>query len=81
MGSMSRRGRSDFSWGLDRPAFSWGKMTRFLGVLALAFSLSACSYVRSAADYVRSGVSKTFTKANRVLTEKTNDANGEKTGN
>ena len=81
MGSMNRRERSVFSWCLVRSAFAWGKMTRFLGVLALAFSLSACSYVRSAADYVRSAASKTFTKANRVLTEKTNDANGEKTGN
>jgi hypothetical protein len=48
-----------------------------MGILILAFSLSACSYVRSAVSYARKAVDYAQNTASQVLTEKANDASEE----
>ncbi len=76
MKSMSRK-NSDFSRGLSRPALSRLRAVRLMGVLILAFSLSACSYVQSAVDYAQSAASQMYAKASQTLTEGAHEASEE----
>ncbi len=67
--------RSRFSEGLFRPAFLRASVVKLFGILILAFSLSACSYVRSAVDYAQGAASQMYAKASQALTEEPNDNN------
>ena len=73
MKSMNRN-CSNFSGGLCHPAILRLQVTRLMGVLILAFSLSACSYVRSAVSYAQRAVDYVQNSANQVVTEKAHDA-------
>ncbi len=75
MRSMNRK-CSDFSGGPSLPALSRLRVARLMGVLILAFSLSACSYVRSAVSYAQKAVDYAQNTANRVLTDEAYDAAG-----